>query len=38
MDWNGGKDYGMDYAIFKKNVQEHFSIAAPGSAVWLFTY
>jgi len=26
MDWNSGMDYGMD----------HFSIAIPGSAVWMF--
>jgi len=26
MDWNGRMDYGMD----------HFSIAVPGSAVWMF--
>jgi len=32
MDWNNG----MHYGILKKELQ-HFSIAIPGSTVWLFT-
>jgi len=36
MDWNGGRDYGMDYGIFIKN--EQFPIAILGSVACTAVY